>query len=154
STEAGAALLWVPTYASDRLVIMNRPASTAVARDNAVPAPRAPNTVPEAPAPKPAPASAPLPRCTSTSAMIPAEQKYWAIISTLCSIATQTSAARRGDNTQEFIGLQRRAADQATVNVRHCKQLPRVASLDAATIEDANIRRDFSILPGHALTNE
>ena len=34
----------------------------AVARDSAVVAPRAPNTVPEAPAPKPAPASAPLPR--------------------------------------------------------------------------------------------
>jgi hypothetical protein len=33
-------------------------------------APRAPNTVPEAPAPKPDPACAPEPRCISTSAMI------------------------------------------------------------------------------------
>ena len=49
---------------------MNIAASTAVARDSAVLAPRAPNTVPEAPAPKPAPASAPLPRWSSTSATI------------------------------------------------------------------------------------
>ena len=59
--------LRVPTYASDRLVTMNNAARMAVARDSAVLAPRAPNTVPEAPAPKPAPASAPLPRCSSTS---------------------------------------------------------------------------------------
>src|SRR5947207_6858698 len=45
-------------------------ASTAVARDSAVVAPRAPNTVPEAPAPKPAPASAPLPRCSRTRPMM------------------------------------------------------------------------------------
>ena len=45
-------------------------AKMAVARDSAVLAPRAPNTVPEAPAPKPAPASAPLPRCSSTRPMI------------------------------------------------------------------------------------
>ena len=37
-------------------------ANMAVAFDNAVEAPVAPNTVPEAPAPNPAPASAPLPR--------------------------------------------------------------------------------------------
>ena len=47
-------------------------ANTAVARDSAVRAPRAPNTVPEAPAPKPAPASAPLPRCSSTRPMMAA----------------------------------------------------------------------------------
>ena len=50
-------------------------ARIAVARDSAVLAPRAPNTVPEAPAPKPAPASAPLPRWSSTSATIAAAQK-------------------------------------------------------------------------------
>src|SRR5271170_4874981 len=52
----------VPRYASHRLLIMNIAANTAVVRDSAVVAPRAPNTVPDAPAPKPAPASAPLPR--------------------------------------------------------------------------------------------
>lgn len=56
------AACFVPMYASARLLIMKTAANTAVARDNAVRAPRAPNTVPEAPDPKPAPASAPLPR--------------------------------------------------------------------------------------------
>ena len=51
-----------PRYASSRLLIMKIAAKIAVARDRAVLAPRAPKTVPEAPAPKPAPASAPLPR--------------------------------------------------------------------------------------------
>ena len=54
---------------------MNTPAKIAVVRDSAVVAPRAPNTVPEAPAPKPAPASAPLPRWSSASAMIAGAQK-------------------------------------------------------------------------------
>jgi len=40
-------------YASARLLSMKMAANTAVARDRAVRAPRAPNTVPEAPAPKP-----------------------------------------------------------------------------------------------------
>ena len=53
---------FVPMYASARLLIMKMAAKIAVARDSAVLAPRAPNTVPDAPAPKPAPASAPLPR--------------------------------------------------------------------------------------------
>ncbi len=49
---------------------MNTAVKIAVARESAVPAPRAPNTVPEAPAPKPAPASAPLPRWSMTSPTI------------------------------------------------------------------------------------
>jgi len=61
-------------------------ARMAVARDSAVLAPRAPNTVPEAPAPKPAPASAPLPRWSSTSATMAAAQKKWMIISKVCNI--------------------------------------------------------------------
>lgn len=52
----------VPMYVSRRLLSMKIATKMAVARDNAVPAPRAPKTVPEAPEPKPAPASAPLPR--------------------------------------------------------------------------------------------
>jgi hypothetical protein len=47
-------------------------ASIAVVRDRNEAEPRAPNTVPEAPAPNPAPASAPLPRWSSTSVMIDA----------------------------------------------------------------------------------
>src|SRR5262249_22980252 len=67
-------LAFVPRYASARLLIMKIAANTAVARDNAVVAPRAPNTVPEAPAPKPAPASAPLPRWSSTRPTIPIDE--------------------------------------------------------------------------------
>ena len=50
----------------------NSVARMAVVRDMNEPDPRAPKTVPEAPAPKPAPASAPRPRCNSTSPMIDA----------------------------------------------------------------------------------
>jgi hypothetical protein len=63
-----------PRYASSRLLIMKIAAKIAVARDSAVLAPRAPKTVPDAPAPKPAPASAPLPRCSRTRPMIAAQQ--------------------------------------------------------------------------------
>jgi hypothetical protein len=56
----------VPMYVSNTLLSMKIATKMAVARDNAVDAPRAPKTVPEAPAPKPAPASAPLPFCSST----------------------------------------------------------------------------------------
>ena len=57
-------------YVRHRLLSMKIAANIAVMRDSPVVAPRAPNTVPDAPAPKPAPASAPLPRCNSTSATI------------------------------------------------------------------------------------
>ena len=63
---------WPPRYASVRLVAKNNAASVAVMRDRNEAEPRAPNTVPDAPAPKPAPASAPLPRCSSTRPTIAA----------------------------------------------------------------------------------
>src|SRR5512135_2157110 len=46
-------------------------------RDRNEAEPRAPNTVPEAPAPKPAPASAPLPRCSSTRPTMAAANSTW-----------------------------------------------------------------------------
>src|SRR5579883_2730838 len=70
STEVGSPGLRVPRYVSNRLVPKNSAANTAVSLENSVAVPRAPNTVPEAPAPNPAPASAPLPRCSSTRPMI------------------------------------------------------------------------------------
>ena len=51
-------------------IVENNVAQTAVAREKKLAEPRAPNTVPDAPAPNAAPASAPLPRCSSTSTMI------------------------------------------------------------------------------------
>ena len=47
-----------------------RCANSRCIREKKLPEPRAPNTVPDAPAPNAAPASAPLPRCNSTKAMI------------------------------------------------------------------------------------
>jgi hypothetical protein len=70
STEVGSAGACVPRYASVKLVTKNKPANTAVNLENNVLVPRAPNTVPDAPEPNPAPASAPLPRCSSTSPII------------------------------------------------------------------------------------
>jgi hypothetical protein len=60
---------------------MKTAAKTAVARDKPVVAPRAPKTLPDAPAPNPAPASAPRPRCNSTSAMIAREENTWTMVS-------------------------------------------------------------------------
>ena len=56
--------------AMNRLMPKKAMASHLVLLDRKLDAPRAPNTVPEAPAPKPEPAAAPLPRCISTRAMI------------------------------------------------------------------------------------
>ena len=66
---------------------MKMAANTAVERDSPVVAPRAPNTLPEAPAPKPAPASAPRPRCRSTSATIASEANTWTIVNTVRSMS-------------------------------------------------------------------
>jgi hypothetical protein len=70
NTEVGSTVECVSRYAKLKLVTKNRPANTAVNFENNVLVPRAPNTVPDAPEPNPAPASAPLPRCNSTRAII------------------------------------------------------------------------------------
>jgi len=70
NTEVGSTVACEPRYAKLKLVTKNSPANTAVNFENKVLVPRAPNTVPDAPEPNPAPASAPLPRCSSTRAII------------------------------------------------------------------------------------
>ena len=70
STTLVGAFCWLNRYVRPRLVRKNSVARTAVVRERELAEPRAPNTVPDAPAPKPAPASAPLPRCRSTIPMI------------------------------------------------------------------------------------
>ena len=62
STTLVDSFCWLNRYVRPRLVRKNSVARIAVVRDRNEAEPRAPNTVPEAPAPKPAPASAPLPR--------------------------------------------------------------------------------------------
>ncbi len=56
--------------AMNRLMPKKVIASHLVALDRKLDAPRAPNTVPEEPAPNPEPAAAPEPRCISTSTMM------------------------------------------------------------------------------------
>ena len=70
SSRLVGAVRCVASHASVKLVTKNSAASTPVAREKKVAEPRAPNTVPDAPAPNPVPASAPLPRCNSTRPMI------------------------------------------------------------------------------------
>src|SRR5690606_7155717 len=65
----------------NRLMPKNTTASHLVLLDRKLDAPRAPNTVPEAPAPKPEPAAAPAPRCSR--------------ISTIMAIATSTYTTLR-----------------------------------------------------------
>src|SRR5690606_15505899 len=72
---------WVAYQAMNRLMPKNTTASHLVLLDRKLDAPRAPNTVPEAPAPKPEPAAAPAPRCSR--------------ISTIMAIATSTYTTLR-----------------------------------------------------------
>ena len=67
---AAGRALWVAYQAMNRLMAKNATASHLVLLDRKLDAPREPNTVPEAPAPKPEPACAPEPRCISTSPMM------------------------------------------------------------------------------------
>src|SRR5437879_3330734 len=123
-------------------------ASTAVARDSAVVAPRAPNTVPEAPAPKPAPASAPLPRCSRTRPMMATAENNCTIVRIQRNIGnTRSSRSGSGQDAQKLIRLQRRATDQTAVDVRHGEEFRRVTGLDAAAVEDAGGGRNPRI-PG------
>src|SRR5512139_2101213 len=131
---------------------MNTVARIAVARDSAVVAPRAPNTVPEAPAPKPAPASAPLPRWMSTSTTMNAALRMWMTIRIDSNIRSNL-CGRRPDG-EEFLGLQRRAAYESAVDVRHAEQLGGIAGLAAAAVQDAQTGRDTSIERRHPPANE
>src|SRR5687767_10683738 len=129
-TLFGASGARPPRYASVRLVTMNNAASVAVVRDRNDAEPRAPNTVPEAPAPKPAPASAPLPLCSSTSATMAAAISRWNTTTAECnqfiSIRFRVSnlvSLRGGADLQKFIGLQRCPADQSAIDVGHGEDL-------------------------------
>src|SRR5262245_13490110 len=79
-------------YASARLVTKNSVASAAVIFEKKVDEPRAPNTVPDAPLPKPAPASAPFPRCSSTSPMIDKDSNRCTTSNSDCSMVFQVRA--------------------------------------------------------------
>src|SRR4029077_2763310 len=95
--------------------------------------------VPEAPAPKPAPASAPLPRCKSTRPTMAKADRTCRIVRIVRNIlCVPKSGARRGGNREEFFGLERGAADEPAVHVRHRKELRGIRGLNAATVLDAH----------------
>ena len=106
SKLAGAVVLCVARYASAKLVTKNNVASTAVAREKNVAEPRAPNTVPEAPAPNPVPASAPLPRCSSTRATIKAAIDTCVIKTIVCNISAKFLLGGRAEYLEKFRGYE------------------------------------------------
>jgi len=85
TTLLGLSVRRPPMYANARFVAKNRAASVAVVRDRNDADPRAPNTVPDAPAPKPAPASAPLPRCSNTRPTMPLAMSTCRTIVAVCT---------------------------------------------------------------------
>src|SRR5665213_1649910 len=134
-------------YARVKLVTKNSPANTAVNFENKVLVPRAPNTVPDAPAPNPAPASAPLPFCRSTSPMIISASNICTAKIKPRSIRNLSVAnGRSRANLPKLISAQRSATYQPTIHIGHAKQLRRIAGLDAATVEDTQMARHLSIL--------
>src|ERR1044071_1974363 len=119
-------------------------ANTAVMRDSPVVAPRAPNTVPDAPAPKPAPASAPLPRCNSTRPTMNSADSTCKIVRIDRNISFPPgSGACRGNDGEEFVGLERSTADQSAIHVRHREEFRSVRGLDAAAVLDAHEGGEF-----------
>src|SRR6185503_2860876 len=117
-------------------------ASIAVARLRKFAEPVAPNTLPEAPPPNAAPMSAPLPCCSSTSPMMPSaaitcttSNKVSISLSLKRLCVCQAAPGGLADR-YEFLGHQRRSADQSAVDVWHCEQLARIRRLYAAAVQN------------------
>src|SRR5690606_9571521 len=121
-------------------------------------APRAPNTVAEAPPPKPEPAWAPAPRCMRISAIIAMATRTNTMLRMSCSMfqfsSAGRSADRRGHDGQEVRGHQRRSADQASIDVGLREQLGGVGGLHAAAVEDRQGITHLSIPRSHLATDE
>src|SRR5690606_38629209 len=113
-------------------------ARIAVVREKKFDEPRAPNTVPDAPEPNAAPASAPLPRCRSTSAIIARAINVCAISTTFCIVSMSTSVLRlcRFGNSQKFRRFERCAADQAAIYIGHREQPGRIITFHTAAIQN------------------
>src|SRR5690349_6010180 len=120
----------------------------AVVRDRKFALPLAPNRLPDAPLPKAAPMSAPLPCCSRMRPIMPRAVS----ICTASTMVNKTfipkysvvvgsrarSGAGRGDDLKEIRGLERRAADEAAVDVGLGEQARGVAGIHAAAIEDVH----------------
>ena len=134
-------------YARVRLVAKNSAANTAVSFENKVLVPRAPNTVPEAPEPNPAPASAPFPRCKSTSPMIMSASNTCTANMKPRNIRNLSMAnGRSRAYLSKLVGAQGSATHQSTIHVRHGKDLCRVAGLYTAAVENPQPGTYLSIM--------
>src|SRR3990167_8938955 len=129
------------------------PASTAVLRDRKFAPPEAPNRLAEpAPPPKAAPASAPLPCCMRIRPIMPSADRIWTasrmvnktfiffsgISIVAVSIGTRKGLGGRGHDLKEVGRLERRAADEATVDVGLGQQAGRVGRVHAAAVQDVH----------------
>src|SRR5271168_1171142 len=142
-------------YARVRLVAKNSAANTAVNFENKVLVPRAPKTVPDAPEPNPAPASAPLPRCRSTSPMIISASNTCTPKINPRNIRNLSMAnGRSRANMLKLIGAQGSASYQPTIHVRHREKLRSVAGFHAAAIEYPQMVRHLSILRVNTIAQE
>src|SRR5678816_1919734 len=99
-----------------RLSTKNSPASTAVVLVRKLLAPRAPNTVADAPPPKPEPACAPAPRWTRMNPIIEAAISTYTTFNMFRVIACSLSRRRRAADRQELLGLEGGPADQPAVH--------------------------------------
>src|ERR1700730_8483190 len=133
-------------------------ASTAVIFEKKVAEARAPNTVPDAPAPNPAPESAPLPRWMSTSTVMPIASEACTNSRSVCSICLldrpRATSGRGGADPQKFVDLQGRSADESTVDIGHGEQLRGIGRLDTAAVHHPERGGDSSIPSPDPFANE
>src|SRR5664279_4243676 len=138
-------------YARNSVETKNTAAHTAVDRERKLALPVAPNRLPDAPLPNDAPMSAPLPCWISTSPIMTSAVKICSartrfirmfILLRLRNVRPSARGSRgRSADGDKVLGVQRRATDQAAIDVGLGKQRRGVVGLDAAAVEDGNVRR-------------
>src|SRR6185295_11508521 len=121
-------------------------AQAAVERERKLALPVAPKRLPDAPLPNEAPMSAPLPCWISTSPIITsaamicsASTKFMSMFILFPTPMGPWQGPRSGGGLAdggEVLRIQRRAADQAAVDIGLVEQRRRVVRLDAAAVED------------------
>src|SRR3954464_5304715 len=127
----------------------------AVVRDRKLAAPAEPKRLPAEPLPKAAPMSAPLPCCSSTSTTMLTAQMAWTRRINVCiALLSLAAIARCAPDAREIVGHECCAADEATVDVRHREELPRVAWLHASAVKDRKLLRDAAVLLRDAPADE
>src|SRR5271167_2227952 len=125
----------------------------AVVRERKFADPAAPKRLPEEPLPNAAPMSAPLPCCSRTKPISVAATTRCtptrSVSQTISSILYAPPVLfdlGTGDR-QKFIRLERRTADQGTVDIRAREQGLRVVRFNAATVEQRHRRRHAIDVP-------